>query len=592
MAIGTATAIIGSAIIGAGASALSSASAAKKAANASKEAADQNAQVQREIYNQTRTDLSPYRDIGTGALAALSTRLGLTPIPANGARPATQPATNPNAYSALPGSRPAATPAPAAPAPSAAAPAASGGQRSFADIQRDYAARVAAGETNFGPTTYRTTFMDGSPVPAGYYIGPNDQLLPIPGGNAAPAPQPAAAPANPGYAADTFKPTAAPAAPTAAPSAPASGGGVDYSRLQQDRPDVYAEYQKLAGQADRNSPWYSEHGLDRGFEGFADWWLQNKPAEDTYSAPQVGAPQSAAAPVDPNAPPPEYFSETYAPRPDAVAIPEFNRPQDVAAPTFNRDPDPQRGADMQFQDYGSGPAFSWDPSQIAKDAGFIFETGEAAKGVNANAAARGKLRSGDAVKALQDRLFGVAHTYGNDYFNRALQGYGANRNAFESNRNYGSNLTKYQQDRADNIFSDDRAFNEDQFRTDRNYGEDRYRFDQARQDQNFTDDRSYGTNLWNTVQNRNDNIFSDDRNFAANRNDQATSNLFNLTNVGANAAAGTAQAGQNYANGVTNSNNQRANATANAAIANAANTTNLFGSAANAIGSYYGARRL
>jgi hypothetical protein len=247
---------------------------------------------------------------------------------------------------------------------------------------------------------------------------------------------------------------------------------------------------------------------------------------------------------------------------------------------------------MQFQDYGSGPQFSWDPSQIANDAGFKFETSETTKGVNAGAAARGKLRSGDAAKALQDRLFGVAHTYGNDYFSRALQGYGANRNAFESNRTYGSNLTRYQQDRADDNFSEDRTRGDNIFSQDRGFGEDRYRFDQARQDQNFTDDRSYGTNLWNTVQNRNDNVFADDRSFAANRNDQATANLFNLTNVGANAAAGTAQAGQNYAAGITNSNNQRASATANAALANGQNVSNLFGSAAGALGSYYGARRV
>lgn len=502
-------AIIAAAVTGAAAvgSAAINKSAAKTATKAANYAADRNAEVNERIYNQTRADLAPATGVLAPSLAALTQRLGLTPIPANGARPATQPATNPNAYSALPGQRPQAAPA----APQAA-------------------------PLPFAPN-------GATPPPA----------MPYNAQDAKTRPEPQSVQAN---AADTFS-TSPQAAPTSAPAA--AGGGTDYARIAQERPDVVAEYQKLAASADPNSPWFAQHGLDRGQEGFIDYWLQNKPAEDTYSAPQVGAPQTAAPAADPNAPPPEYFSESYAARPDALQVPDYARPEAM-----------QRGPAMQFQDYGSGPQFSWDPSQIAKDPGFIFETGETTKGVNAGAAARGKLRSGDAVKALQDRLFGVAHTYGNDYFSRAMQGYSANRNAFESNRGYGTDLTKYQQNRGDNIFSEDRAFADDA----------------------FVNDRSYGTNLWNTVQNRNDNVFADDRNFAANRNDQATANLFNLTNVGANAAAGTAQAGQNYANGVTNSNNQRASATGNAALINGQNMTNLFASGANALGSYYGARRV
>jgi hypothetical protein len=201
----------------------------------------------------------------------------------------------------------------------------------------------------------------------------------------------------------------------------------------------------------------------------------------------------------------------------------------------------QRGSDL------SAPALpTTDWQSIANDPGFKFETGQAASGVNANFAARGKTRSGDAAKALQDRLFGVAHTYGQDYFGRSLNLY----------------------DRAN----------------------DQYRYGQDRQDRNFLDDRSYGTNLWNTLQTRNDNIFSDDRGFTAGRNDQATANLFGLVGAGQNAAAGTASAGNVFASNVINSNNQRASTTANAAIANAQNVSNLFGSAANAVGTYYGMR--
>ena len=329
------------------------------------------------------------------------------------------------------------------------------------------------------------------------------------------------------------------AAPAAAPAAAAASGGVNYQQLFQDRPDVLAEYQKVAAQADPNSPQFQALGLDRGQEGFADYWLQNKPAQDTYSAPMTpAAGAQPQAPADPNAPPAEYYQETYEQRPDALAVPEF-----------------QRGADVQFQDYGQGPQFSWDPSQIANDKGFQFETAEAAKGVNSNFAARGRLRSGGALKAMQDRLFGVAHTYGNDYFNRALQGYNANRSAFESNRGF---------------------------------GEDRNRYTQGRQDANFLDDRSYGTNLWSTLQNRNDSIFSEDRGFAANRNDQANSNLFALTGVGQNAAAGTASAGNVFANAAAGQNSNVADARSNAALWNAQNRQNLFGSAARVAGMFAG----
>jgi len=60
MPVGTTAAIIGAAVIGAGASIYSS----NKAADAQKEAAQQSGQVQKEQYEQTRADLSPYRDFG------------------------------------------------------------------------------------------------------------------------------------------------------------------------------------------------------------------------------------------------------------------------------------------------------------------------------------------------------------------------------------------------------------------------------------------------------------------------------------------------------------------------------------------------
>lgn len=537
MAIGTASAILGAAVIGTAGGAIASSKAAKTAANASRQAADQNAQVQREIYNQTRSDLAPYNQAGQGALGKLMVRLGITPMSGAAGSP-TRPTTyapangptskaNSQPYGGLGGGQPLGNAPgglrPQAPDPGPG-PAPAG--KEWVHGPEGYILRDVRQPTSFGnvmgglgvggkanntvaPSGLRAAAQPGSPY-AGTPGGWNQPGTTMdwglgPGGEASDA-------LIGGSGSDTLAPPAAPQ------------GGPDYAAYRSANPDVAQWAQQAVAQGafasedEAAASHYREHGQNEG----------------------RNLPTAGAAPADPNAPPPEYYQETYAERPADMEVPTYQRAPDIQAPT-----------------YGAGPQFSWDPSQIANDKGFQFETAETAKGVNSNFAARGRLRSGGAAKALQDRLFGVAHTYGNDYFNRALQGYNANRNAFES---------------------------------DRGFTEDRYRYGQDRGDRNFLDDRSYGTNLWNTRQNRADSIFSEDRGFTANRNDVATGNLFNLVGVGQGAAAGTAAAGQNYANGVTNSNNQAAAARANAAIANGQNVSNLFGSAAGAIGTYYGLR--
>jgi hypothetical protein len=66
-----ATSIIGAGVVGAAATAYS----ANKAADAQTQAAAQAAQTQLSMYNQTRSDLSPYRDIGGVAAGQLTSRL-------------------------------------------------------------------------------------------------------------------------------------------------------------------------------------------------------------------------------------------------------------------------------------------------------------------------------------------------------------------------------------------------------------------------------------------------------------------------------------------------------------------------------------
>lgn len=73
-------AAITGALIGAAASlggAALGASAAKKAGKAQAAAADRAAQLQHEQYLQTRTDLQPYRDLGTGSIGLYNDSLGL-----------------------------------------------------------------------------------------------------------------------------------------------------------------------------------------------------------------------------------------------------------------------------------------------------------------------------------------------------------------------------------------------------------------------------------------------------------------------------------------------------------------------------------
>lgn len=77
--------------IGALGSAAVGASSARSAARSQQRAADRATQAQQDQYNQTRDDLSPFRDIGTSAMRAYAAELGLidpsevfgTPAPAN-----------------------------------------------------------------------------------------------------------------------------------------------------------------------------------------------------------------------------------------------------------------------------------------------------------------------------------------------------------------------------------------------------------------------------------------------------------------------------------------------------------------------------
>lgn len=405
--------------------------------------------------------------------------------------------------------------------------------------------------------------------------------------------------------------------PPGAGGAPA--GGVDYNKLYADRPDVKAEYDKLIATADRNSPQFQKLGLDRGPEGFADYWLSTKPAGDDYQAPTVQAPKvnygqpdepnGPAAPTAPAAPGTDLLT---AQRPEAGPAPTFTRPDSQPVPTFTRPdagpaPTFTRPADQARPDYGSAPSFSnyFDPNNIQVDPSYQFRLKQGTDNTNSNFAARGLIKSGSAAKALNDYSQQAAsQEYGN-IFSRAMQRYQTDLGQYNQGRTFLDNEYQYGQNRQDTNYNNDR-----------DTARDDYRFGVNRGDTNFNSDRSYGTNLaldnrdrsdrlanedyaranddYRYATGRRDQNFNTDRSYQTSRYDTNVGNLFNLADYGARAAGNVSGAQQTYANNAGNVFSSQANVAANAAQqraeANAGLAGTVAGTAANVFNTWYGNR--
>src|SRR5688572_1393492 len=80
MAIGTVGAIIGASVIGAGASIISG----NKSAKAQRQAAEKSAEVEKYMYDTTRKDYAPYREVGYGALGKMASMYGVGRVDASG----------------------------------------------------------------------------------------------------------------------------------------------------------------------------------------------------------------------------------------------------------------------------------------------------------------------------------------------------------------------------------------------------------------------------------------------------------------------------------------------------------------------------
>jgi hypothetical protein len=326
------------------------------------------------------------------------------------------------------------------------------------------------------------------------------------------------------YQSPTYRPpvgtSAQPAGPDAGyaggvPAQPqGQGGGFDTGAYLNANPDVAQEFERLNSTPEGQAT-LQANGVTSPDDYAARHYETSGQAEGRQIQPY------APEPVDPNA------------APDLM---NARRPDIGPAPTF------ERREDIRMQDYGAAPDAASYYSNFEADPGAAYRRSEALSGINAASAARGKLRSGDAAKALGTLASDLGSQEYNNWFNRQSQRLAADRGQFNQNRSFAGNL---------------------------------YTSQNARQDQNFGDDRTYGSNLWDLNRQRSDNNFDTDRNYETNRSDTRVNNLFRVSGVGDNAIGNVTAAGNNFTNNAMDANATTANIAGNSAINRANANTNL-----------------
>jgi hypothetical protein len=335
--------------------------------------------------------------------------------------------------------------------------------------------------------------------------------------------------------------------PGSTPAAGNPGGGFDAQAYLAQNPDV-ASSQWLASQnvGDLNGDGKSDQ-TDQ-----AQWHFQNYGQAEGRQAPQL-APQPAQAPAAQPAQPGQDLMT--AARPTAPQAPTFTTPNTGQAP--NMGPAPTFGpAPDQAQFFGN---FQESP-------GFKFAVEQATRGVNAGYGARGLLKSGAAINAVQQRATDLANQdYGN-WFNRQNALYGSALGQYNTTnaRDLAQYNTANARDLAQWNANTDRTLN--QANIDRNVGMAQYNTDVNRQDLNFNNDRQYQTS----------------------RADTNTGNLFSLTNIGLGAAGNVSGANSAYANNASNIFGSQANAASDAAAARAGANAGMVGAIGGAASSIAG----
>lgn len=382
--------------------------------------------------------------------------------------------------------------------------------------------------TEFGITPSGARTSTRPPAPPMTYDRAGN-IVPAGAPAAAPAPAPAnnvaAAKATGGPAGTSpLEPAPAPPAPDPLPqAAPAAaptmtGGQPDFAAYGAANPDLQAEWQRIqqTGNAD---------GFGNDPNAYYQWHYGKYGQSEGRELPTSGGqPAPAPAPAQPDAAP--AINE-----PDQPGMP--GRPSAAAAPEFDR-------SGVKMGEYGSAPDLNSFFTNFEVDPGYQHRLNEGLRGVNAASAVRGKLRSGDAAKALQSRGEGLAaQEYGN-WFDRQMSKYQAANQAFQGNRAFAGNM-----------------------------------FD--RQNQNFNSDRAFGMGQYEYGVNRGDRNFETDRGYGDSRQDNDVNNLFRLTGVGLTGAGNVAGAGTNYANAATNIYGNQADAASQSAYAKANANSGLVG---------------
>lgn len=289
---------------------------------------------------------------------------------------------------------------------------------------------------------------------------------------------------------------------------------------------------------------YARYGKDAG------WQLPTYSAEEaTAAAPKTDVQLTPAAQV-----------QTYT-RPTDQVAPAAYAPTNYTAPTFTR----QEYAPKLDVSLG---AFESSPEALVADN--AFKT--IANGSNAAFSATGGLQSGAAMKALADRAQSNALNYYGQFAGRTSNQFNTDRNRYDQNYNFDTNLT------SDNALAYGQLGQQDRQYGDQ-AGRSTYQYGQGRADQNFATDRAYGTDL-----------ALGERTYQTGRYDTTTNNLFNLANIGQGAAAQTNTAVQNGVNTTSNALFSNAANQGNAALTTANQIGNVLNTGVNAL-AYYNAKR-
>ncbi len=92
----------------------------------------------------------------------------------------------------------------------------------------------------------------------------------------------------------------------------------------------------------------------------------------------------------------------------------------------------------------SAGTFSYNPSDLESDPGYLFQLKEGEKALQNSAAARGMLQSGATLKSLDQYSQGLAGTSYQNAYNRALTTYNANQQGLQSLANLGTTANSQQ----------------------------------------------------------------------------------------------------------------------------------------------------